>query len=226
MEITYYGHSCFLIKTGGKSLLFDPFISGNELAKHIDIKKIAADYMILSHAHFDHVADVELIHQQTGAKIISNWEIVSHFERKGIKGGHPMNIGGSWSFDFGKLKMVSAVHSSSFGDGSYGGNPAGFILQSEGKTIYYSGDTALHGDMRWIGENYKLDLALICMGDNFTMGYEEAAIAAQWTGAKKVLGMHFDTFPYIVIDKEEAKQAFQNKGIGLTLMEIGHTLSI
>jgi L-ascorbate metabolism protein UlaG (beta-lactamase superfamily) len=225
MEITYYGHSCFSISTAGKNLLFDPFISGNELAKDVNIKEIKADYILLSHAHFDHVLDVESIQKQTGATIVSNWEIVTYYGKKGLP-GHPMNIGGAWQFDFGKVEMTSAIHSSSFGDGTYGGSPAGFIISSTDKTIYYSGDTALHFNMKLIAEKYKLDAALLCIGDNFTMGPEDALLAAKWVGANKIIAMHYDTFPYIVIDKEETKKAALATGIQLLFLNIGTSIKL
>src|SRR5690606_3931263 len=131
MEITYYGHSCFQVSAGGKTLLFDPFISGNELARSIDINTIKADYILITHAHGDHILAVTQIHKNTGATLISNYEVISWFEKTGIKNGIPMNLGGSVVLDFGTVKMVNAIHSSSFPDGSYGGNPGGFVIQAD-----------------------------------------------------------------------------------------------
>ena len=225
MEIFYLGHGCLQVDTMDMSLLIDPFITPNPLAASIDINQLKPDYILLTHGHEDHVADAETIAKNSGAKIISNFEIVSWYGQKGIE-GHPMNHGGQWNFDFGTLKMVNAVHSSVLPDGSYGGNPAGFILSNDEGTIYIAGDTALHQDMKLIPEFYNLDLAVLPIGDNFTMGMEEASMAAQFVKADKVLGMHYDTFPYIEIDKEEAVKMFLNKGIELILLDIGFSTSI
>ncbi|HMQ00762.1 MAG TPA: metal-dependent hydrolase [Cyclobacteriaceae bacterium] len=225
MEITYYGHACFMLSAAGKQLLFDPFISGNEQAKDIDISAIKPDYILLSHAHFDHISDVVQIQKQSGAKLIANWEITSYFGQQGLP-GHPMNIGGSWKFSFGKVSMTYAQHSSSFADGSYGGNPCGFVIEAEGKSIYYTGDTALFSDMKLIAEKFRPEFSILCMGDNFTMGPEDALQAAAWLGAKTVIGVHYDTFPYIVIDQAKTKQAFEDKGFRLKLLAIGETMPL
>jgi L-ascorbate metabolism protein UlaG (beta-lactamase superfamily) len=224
MEIFYLGHGCLQVDTMDMSLLIDPFITPNPLAASIDINQLKPDYILLTHGHEDHVADAETIAKNSGAKIISNFEIVSWYEQKGIK-GHPMNHGGQWNFDFGTLKMVNAVHSSVLPDGSYGGNPAGFILSNDEGAIYIAGDTALHQDMKLIPEFFKLDLAILPIGDNFTMGIEEASMAAKFVKVDKVLGIHYDTFPYIEIDKEEAVTLFLNKGIELILSDIGLSTS-
>ena len=224
MKITFYGHACFLIEIKGKKILFDPFITPNEKASSIDINSIEADYVLLSHGHQDHVADAAAILERTGAKLVANFEIVSWYGAQGIDNGHPMNHGGSWTFDFGKVKMVNAVHSSVLPDGTYGGNPGGFIIESEEGNFYYSGDTALSYDMKLLGEYHDLDFSILCMGDNFTMGIEDALIAADFVKTKKVIGMHYDTFGYIVIDHEQAVKSFANKGKQLHLLEIGETI--
>lgn len=224
MIITYYGHACLGIKIKDIDILVDPFISGNEKASHIDINTLKADYILVTHAHMDHVLDVEAIARRTGAVIVSNYEIVVHYQNMGLK-GHPMNHGGSWQFDFGKVKMVNAVHSSSFPDGTYGGNPAGFIIESE-KTIYISGDTALSYDMRLIRKQFDLDLAVLPIGDNFTMGVDDAIQAARYVDCDKVLGVHYDTFGYIEIDKPRAKAKFDSKLKRLILLDIGASLDV
>jgi L-ascorbate metabolism protein UlaG (beta-lactamase superfamily) len=225
MEIFYLGHGCIQVNTMDKSLLIDPFITPNPLAAEIDINKLNPDYILLTHGHEDHVADAETIAKKSGAKIVSNFEIVSWYGQKGIE-GHPMNHGGKWNFDFGTVKMVNAVHSSVLPNGTYGGNPAGFIISNDEGTVYIAGDTALHQDMKLIPEFYNLDLAILPIGDNFTMGIEEALMAADFVKTDKVLGMHYDTFPYIEIDKEEAVKMFKNKGIELVLLDIGFSTSI
>jgi len=225
MEIFYLGHGCIQINTLDKTVLIDPFITPNQLAADIDINQLNPDYILLTHGHEDHVADAETIAKNSGAKMVSNFEIVSWYGQKGIE-GHPMNHGGKWEFDFGTLKMVNAVHSSVLPDGTYGGNPAGFIISNDEGTVYIAGDTALHQDMKLIPEFYNIDLAILPIGDNFTMGIDEAIMAADFVKADKILGMHYDTFPYIEIDKEEAVKMFKNKGIELVLLDIGLSTSI
>ena len=221
INVTYFGHSCFQIETGGKKLLFDPFITPNELAKGIDAATVEADFILISHGHVDHVADAVSIAKRTGAQIISNWEIVNWFARQGVSNGHSMNIGGHWFFDFGKVKCVNAVHSSSLPDGTYGGNPMGFLVESDGKTLYYAGDTALTYDMKLIGEYKKVDFAFLPLGNNYTMGVDNAIIAAQFIACDHIVGMHYDTFGLIRIDHQEAIQKFDATGKSLYLLPVG-----
>ena len=226
MKITYYGQSSFGIEVSGKDLIFDPFISPNELAKDIDVHSLAADYVLLSHGHQDHVADAESIAKRTGATIISNFEIVSWYGEKGIK-GHPMNHGGNWKFDFGNVKYVNAVHSSVLPDGTYGGNPGGFVISNDQNTFYFAGDTALTWDMKLIPMcSPKLDFAILPIGDNFTMGIEDAVIASEFIECYKIIGCHYDTFGFIKIDHTAAKKAFADKGKELILLKIGASLTI
>jgi len=225
VQITYYGQSCFKVNIGGFNILFDPFISGNDLASEIDINAIEADYILLSHAHQDHTLDVEQIAKNTGATIIGIWEIHAWYEKLGLK-THPMNIGGKWPFEFGTVIMTHAVHSSSFPDGSYGGQAAGFIIENDEHTFYYSGDTALFSDMKLIGEMHKPSFAFLPIGDNFTMGIKEAIMASRFVGVKKIIGMHFDTFPYIQIDHQEALVIASFNEAELIIPTIGETFSI
>ena len=226
MEITFYGHACFQVKTTNSALLFDPFITPNEKASAIDVNAIEADYVLISHGHEDHVADVDTIAKRTGAKIVSNYEIVMWYAAKGLENGHPMNHGGNWSFDFGNVKYVNAVHSSVMPDGAYGGNPGGFVVKADGKSFYYAGDTALHMDMQLLGEYESLDFAVLPIGDNFTMGLDDAVIAAEFIKCDKIIGVHYDTFGFIEIDHEESKQKFAAKGKELILLGIGETITI
>ena len=226
MRITYYGHSCFMAEIKGKKLLFDPFITPNELAKNINIADIEPDYILLSHGHNDHVADAEAIAKSTGATIIANYEVAMWFAGKGITKYHPMNHGGKWDFDFGTVKAVNAVHSSSMPDGSYGGNPIGFVIISEEKNFYYSGDTALTLDMQLIPMFAEIDFSVLPVGDNFTMGMEDAASAAKMVQSYTVIGVHYDTFGYIRIDHEKATAIFKSKGLNLLLPKIGETIEV
>jgi L-ascorbate metabolism protein UlaG (beta-lactamase superfamily) len=225
MKITFYGHSSLGIEVGGKHILVDPYISANPNASHININELKADYILLTHAHGDHVVDVEYIASRTKAVIVSNFEIATHYGCKGFE-YHPMNHGGSWDFDFGKVKYVNAVHSSSFPDGSYGGNPGGFVIEGEHKNIYISGDTALTMDMKLIPLRTKLDLAIFSIGGNFTMDVDDAIVASDFVECDKILGVHYDTFGYIVINHEEAIRKFFDKGKDLMLLQIGESIEL
>lgn len=220
MKITFYGHASLGIQVNDVNILVDPFISANPKASHINIDELKADFILVTHAHQDHIVDVESIAKRTGAVVISNFEIVSHFESLGIE-GHPMNHGGKWDFEFGSVKYVNAIHTSSFPDGSYGGQPGGFVIEGEHKNIYIAGDTALTYDMKLIPLQTKLDLAILPIGDNFTMGIEDAILASDFVECDKVLGYHYDTFGYIEIDHEIAKRKFFEKNKDLMLLEIG-----
>jgi len=225
MKITFYGHACLAIEINGTHVLIDPFISENEKASHISIDDIKADYILVTHAHQDHVVDVEAIAKNTNAVIVSNYEVANHYDGKGYE-VHPMNHGGSWDFEFGLVKYVNAIHTSSFDDGSYGGQPGGFVIKGEHKNIYIAGDTALTYDMKLIPLHAKIDLAVLPIGDNFTMGVDDAITASDFVECDKILGYHFDTFGYIEIDKEEAKRKFFDKGKDLMLLEIGESIEI
>ena len=226
MKITYYGQNCLGIKVSKKNLIVDPFISGNPLSKDkIDISSLKADYILLTHAHQDHVLDTEEIAKNTGAVIVSNYEIAMYYQEKGFK-VHPMNHGGKWKFDFGMLKYVNAIHTSSFADGTNGGNPGGFVIEGEHKNIYIAGDTALTMDMKLIPLQTKLDIAILPIGDNFTMGVDDAILASDFVECDKVLGVHYDTFCYIEINKDEAKKKFYDAGKDLMLLEIGESLEL
>lgn len=226
MKLIYYGHSSFLLETRKAKLLFDPFISGNELASSIEINDIECDYILQSHGHADHIADTIAIAKGCNATIVGIWEISEWALKHGVKKTHPMNIGGSWNFDFGKVKMVYAAHSSSFPDGSYAGQAAGFIVEADGKRIYYAGDTALTQDMKLIGEYWKPDVAILPIGNNFTMGVEDAIICSDFINCNNIIAMHFDTFGFIKVNHEEAMRKFQLKHKSLTMMKIGEEITI
>lgn len=225
MKITFYGHASLGIQIDDIHILVDPFITGNPNASHIDINTLKADYILVTHAHEDHILDVEAIAKRTNAVIVSNYEIIKHYENLGLE-GHPMNHGGTWDFDFGTIKYVIAIHTSSFPDGTYGGQPGGFVIESEHKNIYIAGDTALTFDMKLIPLQTKLDLAILPIGDNFTMGIDDAILASDFVECDKVLGYHFDTFGYIEIDKEVAKRKFFDKDKDLMLLNIGDNIEL
>lgn len=196
------------------------------MAKHIDINKIEADYIVQSHGHVDHIADLIPIAQRTNAVLIASWEITEWAKKKGLEKVHPMNIGGSWNFNFGKLKMVFAAHSNSLPDGSYGGVAAGYLLEVDGERIYYAGDTALTQDMKLIGEYWRPDLAILPIGDNFTMDVDDAILASDFIQCKEIVGMHFDTFGYIKINHDEAIRKFKLRNKTLHLIDIGASFTL
>jgi L-ascorbate metabolism protein UlaG (beta-lactamase superfamily) len=225
MKITFYGHASLGITITDVNIIVDPFISGNSKASHIDINYLEADYILLTHAHQDHILDVEAIARRTNAVIVSNAEIANYYSKKGFQ-SHPMNHGGSWNFEFGNLKYVNAIHSSSFPDGTYGGNPGGFVIEGERKNIYIAGDTALTIDMKLIPMRTKLDLAILPIGNNFTMDVEDAILASDFLECDKILGYHYDTFAYIEINKDQAIKQFFDKGKDLMLLNIGDSIEL
>ncbi len=204
MEISYHGHSVVQIKTNDHTILMDPFITGNELCD-LDPDLVEPDVILLTHAHNDHVGDTVAIAKRTGALVVALNELAVYLGKQGIT-THPMNIGGSHTFDFGTVKFTHAFHSSAYEeeDGTfvYMGMPAGILLYAEGKTVYHVGDTGLFSDLKMIGDLNEVDVAFVPIGDNFTMGPEDALIAADWIQAKIVVPVHYDTFPVI---KQDAK---------------------
>lgn len=223
MKVTYLGHACFSVAVNQRTLLFDPFITPNELARKIDVNKVAADYILISHGHADHLTDAAAIAKRTGATIISNFEITNWFGKQGIAKTHPLNHGGGYRFDFGRVKFVNAIHSSGLPDGTYGGNPGGFVVETSSGSFYYSGDSALTQDMKLIGDSTRLLFAVLCIGDNFTMGVDDAIKAAEFVRCNEVLGVHYDTFPPIKIDHKAALEKFAAAGIHLRLLSPGES---
>nr|WP_299032854.1 metal-dependent hydrolase [uncultured Tenacibaculum sp.] len=225
MKITFYGHACFGVEINGTHVLIDPFITGNPLASHINVDEVKADYILLTHAHQDHVLDVERIAERTGATIVSNYEIVMYYGAKNLK-GHPVNHGGTYKNDTFSAKYVNAIHTSSFADGSYGGQPGGFVITAGEKSLYVSGDTAVTMDMQLIPMATNLTASIFPIGDNFTMGVDDAIIASDLVICNKVIGCHFNTFPPITIDVDDAKEKFTQAKKELVVLEIGETITI
>jgi L-ascorbate metabolism protein UlaG (beta-lactamase superfamily) len=226
MKFTYYGHACFSVEAGGQALLFDPFITPNPLAAEIDINTLAADFILVSHGHGDHVADVVAIARRTGATVIAPYEVGSWFEKQGLTNVQAMNHGGAAATAFGRVKLTSAIHSSSLPDGTYGGNPCGFVVETSAGNFYYSGDTALTMDMKLIADETKLAFAVLPIGDFFTMGVADALRAADFVGTNRIVGVHYDTFPPIKLDHAAAVKAAGKAGRELLLPKIGETISL
>lgn len=225
MKLTYYGQSCFLAEIGTDRLLFDPAFSVNPLAKYIRGEDIPATHVLLTHGHGDHVADAEAILRRTGALLISNFEICNWYEAKGIKRVHSMNTGGQRDFGSFKVKSTTAQHSSTLPDGASGGSAGGFVVFTPEGNFHHAGDTALMLDMQLL-KRHNLRFACLPIGDNYTMGIDDAIEAAQYMGVDTVVGMHYDSFPPIVIDHHKATAAFAQAGIRLLLPAIGTTIEI
>ncbi len=224
VRITYHGHDCFSIATDAAQLLLDPFLTGNSLAD-VRAEDVQADYILLSHAHSDHLGDTVPIAKRTGATVISNFEIATYMGEQGVQ-AHPMHIGGAYRFPFGKVKLTIAHHGSAFPDGRYGGNPCGFLLWLEDKVLYFAGDTALTTDMTLLASEH-VDVAMMPIGDNFTMGPEDAVKAVQFVQPKTVILMHYDTFDVITQDEQAVADDIENAtGIRAVVMTPGESMTL
>lgn len=226
MKITYHGHSAVSIETETHKILIDPFITGNELSD-LDPNTVEADVILLTHGHGDHVGDTFAIAERTGAQIVAINELAVYLNQKGLN-AHGMNIGGAYDFDFGRVKFTQAFHSSSYEeeDGTfiYTGMPAGIILTVGDKVLYHVGDTGLFSDLKLIGDRHDIDVALVPIGDNFTMGPEDALVAADWIQAKTVIPVHYNTFPVIEQDGDSfAEKVKTGKGLAL---KVGETFEV
>ena len=200
VKLTWYSHACFLIETNGTKLLIDPFLTDNPLAP-VQADEVEADFIIVSHGHGDHVGDSVAIAKRTGATVISNFEIINWLQGQGLEKVHPQHLGGGFDHPFGRLKLTIAHHGSGLPDGSYGGNPAGLLFNHEDKKIYHAGDTGLLYKKKLIGEE-GIDLAILPIGDNFTMGPDDALRAVKLIEPQQVIPIHYDTFDVIKQDPQ------------------------
>jgi len=233
MKLTHFGHACFSVtlppKCGSQRLLFDPFLTSNPLAQNAGItaKSMTADYVLISHGHFDHIEDAVVVLKRTKAKVVAPYEICDWLKAQGVGEEQtlPMNHGGTLKLDFGSVQMVNAVHSSTLPDGSSGGNPAGFVVRTAAGNFYYSGDTALTLDMQLIPRRGSLRFAVLSIGDTFTMGPEDALEAAKFVECNEIVGVHYDTWSPIAIDAARTKAMFKEAGKNLHLPVPGEECS-
>jgi L-ascorbate metabolism protein UlaG (beta-lactamase superfamily) len=227
MEVSYHGHSVVKVKTRNHVVIVDPFITGNSLTD-LTVDDVKVDYILLTHGHNDHVGDTVALAKKNDAVVIAPFELATFLSWKGVK-THAMHIGGSYTFDFGTVKLTQAFHGSSYTDEekqtiTYTGMPAGILLEVEGKTIYHAGDTALFSDMKLIGELNCIDVAFLPIGDNFTMGPRDAALAANWLQAKKVIPIHYNTFPVIKQDPHDFVHGLED-GVGV-VAKVGEVIEL
>jgi L-ascorbate metabolism protein UlaG (beta-lactamase superfamily) len=228
IHLKYYGHSTFTLHADGAKLVIDPFFAPNNPVAPTSVEQIEADFILLTHGHGDHCADAVTLAQRTGALVISNFEIMTWLQSKGVQNCHPMNTGGAYRFPFGRVKMTIAHHSSTLPDGSPGGYPTGYLIHfNDGNDLYFAGDTALTYDMKLIGELGGVDLAVLPIGDNFTMGPDDALRAAQFVQAKRVIPCHYNTFPPIQQDAQAfAAQLRRTAEIDCVVLKPGESFTL
>jgi len=224
-KITWFSHSVIQIETGGTTLLVDPFLTGNPLAA-VTADDLNPDTILVSHGHGDHIGDTVPMAQRTGATVVSNFEIAGWLEQQGLEKVHAMHIGGGYDFPWGRVKLTNALHGSVLPDGTYGGNPCGFLFTVEGKKVYHACDTGLFYDMKLIGEE-GIDLAILPIGDNFTMGPDDALRAVKLLEPKKVLPIHYNTFDLIAQDPVSWKDRVEGEtGAKVVVLQPGESLEL
>ncbi len=224
-KITWFGHASLGLEVGGYKLLVDPYFTDNPAAS-ITAKDATADYILITHGHFDHVGDAVSVAKRTGATLVSNFEIADWASRQGVQNTHGQHIGGGHTFPFGYLKLTQALHGSGLPDGSYGGNPAGFLITpKDGRKIYITGDTGLFSDMRLIGQE-GIDIAILPIGDNFTMGPDDAYKAVELIMPKHVIPIHFNTWELIAQDAGKWAERVSRLGTKVHVLKPGESLTL
>lgn len=224
LKIQYLSHSSIILNDGTNQLVIDPFLIGNPTLT-VDPQSVKADFVVLTHAHGDHLGDALTIAKRDGALVIAVNELANYIGAQGLN-VHNMHIGGAWNFPFGRLKFTIAHHGSCLGDGTYMGNPAGVIISMGGKTIYHAGDTGLFLDMKLIGELDSIDAAFLPIGDNFTMGINDAVKAVEFINPKLAVPIHYNTFPVIRVDPFEFKEKAESAGYRAKVMNYGEWIEL
>ncbi|MFT5143826.1 MAG: L-ascorbate metabolism protein UlaG (beta-lactamase superfamily) [Rhodothermales bacterium] len=228
MTITYLGHSALRLETGSVSVLVDPFITGNPAAEAVvRLEELAPDVILITHAHGDHWGDTEALVAKSGAMVVANHEIVTYLEKKtGHSNVRGMNIGGSLVLPWGTVKQTYARHSSSFPDGTYGGNPNGYMVEVGDHYIYIAGDTSTFAEMEWLGRDYDIDVAFLPVGDTYTMGIEDAVRAARLLRPGLTVPVHYNTFAAIEVDVTRWESMMLDAGLAPKVLMAGETLSM
>ncbi|MCA9955667.1 MAG: metal-dependent hydrolase [Ardenticatenaceae bacterium] len=226
ISVTWHGHATFSLNINGTHIVVDPFFAGNNPAAKTAVDAVDADFILQTHGHGDHIADTVALAKRTGATVIANFEICNWIAAKGHEKVHAMNTGGGYNFPFGRVKMTAALHSSGLPDGSYGGDPGGYLLMADGKTVYIAGDTALFSDMSLIGRA-GIDLAILPVGDNFTMGPEDSVLALDYLKPQMVVPCHYNTWPPIAIDVNAwAESVKQETAVTPIILQVDETYTL
>lgn len=226
LSLTWHGHATFSLNINGTHIVIDPFFAGNNPVAEVSVDAVAADYILITHGHGDHIADAIPLAQRTGATVIANFEIIGWLSGKGVANTHAQHIGGGFNHPFGRVKMTPALHGSGLPDGSYGGMPGGFLITVGGKNIYIAGDTALYSDMSLIGE-HGIDLAVLPIGDNFTMGPDDALRAVKLLQPARVVPCHYGTWPVIDVDAEAwGERVAAETDAACVVMKVEQTIEI